>query len=197
MYAKASEPGPLLRVSLRRRIIITCSRWGHLQGIQSQRNSLPSPRNQLKKIPFHSPGRSRRTKDRRSRNRMPASCSPRPLPLDCVGTFCLPAAGQAEGAGLGQMRGQVERHVAGRTWQLFVGGKAEEVERRTQMVLLSSGQGRRPMLRARGEQRRRLTLELGLGRRRGRHSSHCKSPFIAFEIFIANHEVGDFSRGAQ
>ena len=106
---------------------------------------------------------------------MPASCSPRPL--DCGGTFCLPAAGQAEVAGQGQMRGQVERHVAGRTWQLFVGGKAEEVERRTQMVLLSSGQGRRPMLRARGEQRRRLTLELGPGHRRGRHSSHCKSPF--------------------
>ena len=83
--------------------------------------------------------------------------------------------------------------MAGRMWQLFVVGDKVEVERRTQMVLLSSGQGRRLMLRARGEQKRRLTHELGLGHRRGRHSSHCKckSPFIAFEIFIANHEVGD------
>ena len=47
----------------------------------------------------------------------------------------MPEAGQAEEVGQGQKRKQVERHVAGRTWQLFVGGKAEEVERRTQMVL--------------------------------------------------------------
>ena len=99
------------------RKMITCSRWGHLQGSQSQWNSFPSARNQLKKIPFRSPGRSRKTKDMRSRNRMLASCLHRRTgrPLDCGGSFCLPAAVQAEGGGRGQldwMRGHL-----GRMWQ--------------------------------------------------------------------------------
>ena len=84
----------------------------------------------------------------------------------------MPEAGQDEEGEQGQKRRQVERHVAGRRMKLLVGDKAE-VERRTQMELLAFGQGRRPRLRATGEQRRHLTLELEPGRRRGRHSSHC------------------------
>ena len=83
----------------------------------------------------------------------------------------MPEAGQAEEGEQGQKRRQVERHEAGRM-KLLVGDKAE-VERRTQMELLASGQDKRPRLRATGEQRRHLTLELGPGHRMDRHSSHC------------------------
>ena len=105
---------------------------------------------------------------------MLASCLHRRTgrPLDCGGSFCLPAAVQAEGGGRGQldwMRGHW-----GRMRQGLLPADKVEVETRTQMELLASEQGRRQRrLRATGGQRRRLTLELGPVHRRARHSSHC------------------------
>ena len=52
------------------------------------------------------------------------------------------------------------------------------------MELLASGQDKRPRLRATGEQRRHLTLELGPGHRMDRHSSHCNLVHLSRVIMI-------------